>query len=103
VSFKPLLDAPDRAWKSAVFSQYPRTQNGGLMGYSMRTERYRLTVWLNRKDPSQVNAIELYDHQSDPQENTNLSGDPAHAALVERLMIQWRAGWQGAKPVVNPL
>jgi arylsulfatase A-like enzyme len=103
VSFKPLLDAPDRAWKSAVFSQYPRTQNGGLMGYSMRTERYRLTVWLNRKDPSQVNAIELYDHQSDPQENTNLSGDPAHAALVERLMVQWRAGWQGAKPVVNPL
>lgn len=103
VSFKPLLDAPDRSWKSAVFSQYPRTQNGGLMGYSMRTERYRLTVWLNRKDPSQVNAIELYDHQSDPQENTNLSGDPAHAALVARLMIQWRAGWQGAKPVVNPL
>jgi flagellin-specific chaperone FliS len=58
---------------------------------------------VNRKDHTQIVATELYDHQVDPQENTNLAADPAHAAVVERLMVQWRAGWQGAKPAANPL
>ncbi len=99
-SFKPLLDDPNRAWKSAAFSQYPRAQNGGLMGYSMRTERYRFTVWVDRKDHSKVDAIELYDQQKDPQENQNIAKDPANAALVAKLMAQWKLGWQGAKPPV---
>ena len=97
-SLKPLLDDPKRAWKTAAFSQYPRSQNGGLMGYSMRTDRYRFTVWVSRTDHSKVDATELYDHQTDPQENTNLAKDPANAELVSRLMEQWRKGWQGAKP-----
>lgn len=103
MSLKPLLDAPDLPWKSAVFSQYPRTQNGGLMGYSMRTKRHRLTVWVNRKDHTRIVATELYDHEVDPQENTNVAGDPAQAATLERLMLRWRAGWQGAKPAAIPL
>ena len=103
VSLTPLLDAPDRPWKSAVFSQYPRSQHGGLMGYSMRTERHRLTVWVNRKDHTRIVATELYDHEVDPQENTNVADDPAQAATLERLMVRWRAGWQGAKPVATPL
>jgi iduronate 2-sulfatase len=96
-SAKPLLDNPDRPWKNAAFSQYPRSEKGGLMGYSMRTDRYRFTVWVKTADNTQVDAIELYDHQLDPQENTNLANDPAHAADVERLMAQWRAGWQGTR------
>jgi hypothetical protein len=58
---------------------------------------------VNRKDHTQIVATELYDHQVDPQENTNLAGDPARAALVESLMVQWRAGWQGAKPPASAL
>ena len=42
VSFKPVLVDPKRKWKPTVFSQYPRGQR--LMGYSMRTERYRFPV-----------------------------------------------------------
>jgi len=94
-SFKPLLDDPNRPWKTAAFSQYPRQ---GWMGYSMRTDRYRFTVWVGRKDHSKVDAIELYDHQTDPQENTNIAKLPANAELVKRLMEQWRQGWQGANP-----
>jgi arylsulfatase A-like enzyme len=96
-SFKPLLDDPDRAWKTAAFSQYPRPNNGGLMGYSMRTDRYRFTVWVNSKDHSKVDAIELYDHETDPQENQNIARQPEQAALVSKLMEQWKRGWQGAK------
>lgn len=101
-SFAPLLADPMRPWKSAAFSQYPRqagkTGNQSLMGYSMRTDRYRFTVWVERKDHRKIAATELYDEQADPQENTNISGLPANAALVAHLMAQWQQGWQGAKP-----
>ena len=94
-SFKPVLDAPDRPWKTAAFSQYPRGQR--VMGYSMRTDRYRFTVWVGRNDHSKVDAVELYDHQADPQENVNIARVPTHAELVNRLMEQWREGWRGAR------
>jgi hypothetical protein len=99
---KPLLEDPKRPWKSAAFSQYPRKAGksgaGDLMGYSMRTDRYRFTVWVARDDHSKVDAIELYDHKTDPQENQNIAKNPANAELVARLMEQWKKGWQGAKP-----
>jgi iduronate 2-sulfatase len=104
LSFKPLLENPAREWKQAAFSQYPRSSGkssvGALMGYSMRTERYRFTVWVARDDHTKVDAIELYDHQTDPQENTNIAKLPANRALVDQLMTQWRAGWKGAEPRV---
>ena len=99
-SFKPLLDDLSRPWKPAAFSQYPRS--GNLMGYSMRTDKYRFTVWVSASDHSKVDAMELYDEQADPQENTNIANDPANAALVAKLMEQWKSGWQGAKPKVGP-
>ena len=96
LSFKPVLENPDLKWKAAAFSQYPRKT---LMGYSMRTDRYRFTVWVDRKDHSKIDAIELYDHQTDPQENTNIAKAAANKDLVNSLMEQWRKGWQGAKQV----
>jgi iduronate 2-sulfatase len=105
-SFKPLLDNPNRPWKSAAFSEYPRSEGqtggktgpGSLMGYSMRTDRYRFTVWVGRKVHSKVDAMELYDEQVDPQENTNIVKRADMAATVDQLMAQWKAGWQGAQP-----
>ncbi|MCX6932026.1 MAG: sulfatase [Verrucomicrobia bacterium] len=106
LSFKPVLDHPTRPWKPAAFSQYPRPGNsatGGipLMGYSMRTERYRFTVWLHRDDPGKVADIELYDHQTDPQENLNVAKSSAHRELLDQLMAQWRGGWQGAQRAIT--
>lgn len=98
ISLKPLLDDSRRSWKTAAFSQYPRAAKGGLMGYTMRTDRYRFTAWVSRKDHSKIDAIELYDHQADPQENTNIAREPANAELIAGLTQQWRKGWQGAKP-----
>lgn len=93
-SMMPLLADPKRPWKSAAFSQYSR---GGLMGYSMRTDRYRFNLWLSQKDSTKIGATELYDHASDPGENTNLAAE-ADPELIERLSRQLRTGWQAARP-----
>jgi len=93
-SLAPVIERPDRPWKSAAFSQYPR---GKAMGYSMRTDRYRYTRWQNRADGQPV-AAELYDHQNDPQENVNLAGRPEHKELIAELAKQLDAGWQAARP-----
>jgi iduronate 2-sulfatase len=99
-SFKPVLEDPRRAWKTAAFSQYPRSNAGqALMGYSMRTDRYRFTAWVERNNPSKIEALELYDHSTDPQENQNLANQSEHQALVADLTRQWRAGWQAALPI----
>lgn len=98
-SFKPVLEEPRRPWKAAAFSQYPRGNAGqSLMGYSMRTDRYRFTAWMHRRDHSKIEAFELYDHRNDPQENTNLADRPENKSLVEQLTTQLRAGWQAARP-----
>jgi iduronate 2-sulfatase len=95
VSAVPLFAAPERPWKRAAFSQYPRP---GLMGYSMRTERYRFTRWQSLENPAKADGVELYDHLRDPAENVNLADDPAHAALVAQLTAQLQAGWPAAQP-----
>lgn len=93
-SLKPLLDDPAADWDDAAISQYPRSVKGKrLMGYSMRTDRYRFTRWVQRDDHSKVDAVELYDHESDPQENVNIANDPANKALVEKLTVQWKAAF----------
>ena len=74
-SFAPVVEQPDRAWKTAAFSQYPR---GRVMGYSMRTDRYHLVRWVKRGEPqADAEAVELYDHDKDPQETVNIATDPA--------------------------
>ena len=94
----PVLKNPASRVKSAAFSQYPRfADDRQLMGYSMRTERYRFTQWVVRDRPSEVVAVELYDHQADPQENENVAADPSHQELVRELSEQAAKGWRGAK------
>ena len=98
LSLKPVLNDPKASVKSAAFSQYPRSVNKQkrLMGYSMRTDRYRFTRWVHKDDHSKVDAIELYDHEKDPQENLNIANNPENRELVEKLTKEWEAGWEGA-------
>jgi choline-sulfatase len=96
-SLVPLLNNKAKAVKTAAFSQYHRVNKGQrLMGYTMRTERYRFTRWVHRDDHSKVDAVELYDEQTDPRENVNIANDPKNAALVAKLTEQWLKSWQGA-------
>lgn len=64
------------------------------MGRSIRTERYRFTLWQDRKDAGRVHGTELYDHETDPGENVNLAGRPETAAVEQRLLEQFKECWQ---------
>lgn len=101
-SMMPLLGNPRRPWKNAVFSQYPRgrspaTGRKRLMGYSMRTDRYRYTEWLDHQTNTAVD-VELYDHQKDAGENVNVAKRPENTALVAKLSRMLHDGGQAARP-----
>ena len=130
-SFAPLLDAPDRPWKPAAFSQYPRRfpsmrapepedWNSLVMGYSVRTDRWRYTRWQQgpQEAPTDVRARELYDLSDGPVATVNLAGQPAlpdssgqaapapgrgpgYARLVDSLDAVLSAGWQAAQPLTG--
>jgi arylsulfatase A-like enzyme len=93
-SFARLLDDPSQAFRQAAFSQYPRGK--GIMGYSMRTPRYRYTQW-QEKD-GKVTARELYDHDTDPEENVNQANRPENKDLIASLQRELEAGWRAAGP-----
>ena len=90
LSFAPLLEDPGRSWRKAAFSQYPR---GKVMGYTMRTDRYRYTEW-NDRESGETKARELYDHQRDSQENVNVIGRPEYAEDTGKLEAMMKQGWR---------
>ena len=108
VSLLPLLNADASIpWKSAAFSQYPRMIVSGnvMMGYSMRTDRYRYTEWIFYDDVACQPLLsarrlyaELYDHVSDAEENDNVAEDKRYFATRRRLSQQLRNGWRMAIP-----
>lgn len=105
ISLRPLMRNPDRPWKQAVFSQYPRSfegnrhrRHGDIMGYALRTSTHRYVEWREWKS-GRVTTRELYDHSSDASEMSNIA--EAHPTLVEVLSAQLRSGWRSALPVRN--
>ena len=67
-SLVPLLKEPNRSWKSAAFSQFPR--GNSVEGYAIRTDRYRYVAWYRKNPVTGERGVlahrELYDHQTDP-------------------------------------
>ncbi len=104
VSFKPLLSHPDQVWKEAVFSQYPRARTGNrhrshgdIMGYAMRTRRYRYVEW-REWDSKKIVARELYDHESDDEETRNIANDSKYGDAIQVLAGTLDFGWKSALP-----
>lgn len=77
-SLRPLLDNPAAEWTEPAYTQVRR--QGNFMGYSVRTDRWRYTEWDGGK-----RGVELYDHQTDPHEFTNLARDPRYAETIAEL------------------
>ena len=94
---------PGKKVKEFAVSQYPRPDvkmetgrlgwsDGEYMGYSLRTERYRYTLWLKDSFRSSkpyskelVAASELYDYLKDPDETVNVADEKAYAAVRKDL------------------
>lgn len=109
-SLKPLMQDTKATVKTFSMSQYPRKlkkankgsaekadpELGKLMGYSMRTDKYRYTVWINRdfranKEPfsaDRVYTTELYDYEKDPLEKVNYATDKKYAAIAKDLQAK---------------
>lgn len=94
-SVVPLLENPKKKWKNAAFSQYPRPKN--MMGYSMRTDRYRYTEWQDQKS-GEVKFRELYDLKNDPLCKESIVDKAGKEKLVAELHEMMKAGWRKAKP-----
>jgi uncharacterized sulfatase len=84
-SVRPLLENPKGEWNRPAFTQV--TRGKGVMGRSIRTERYRYTEWDGGKAGTQ-----LHDYEKDPQENKNLASAPEYAATIRELQALLRKG-----------
>ena len=86
LSLKSFLENPKQSKQKVAISQYPRSagKDGPVMGYSIRDERYRLTLWRERAG-SKIVATELYDEKNDPAETANISNKPESKAIIESL------------------
>ena len=95
-SFVPLMENPERPWKKAAFSRY-------FDGDSVRTDRYRYTEWTEEHMPpgsaleTRFAARMLYDHDTDPQENVNISEQPESRETVEELSAMLKEGWKAVR------
>lgn len=86
-SLLPVLQTADASVHAEAMSQYYRKLEGDeYMGYSMRTDEYRLVEW--RKFASgEVTEYELYDHRTDNLEQVNII-ETAPKELVASLTAQ---------------
>jgi len=99
-SLMPLLRNPGARWDHPAVSQVHRAGAGKqVMGYSLRTERYRYTFWNQGTE-----GEELYDYEKDPRELRNLANDAGSAPLKAKLRASLEsigrargmANWLGA-------
>jgi iduronate 2-sulfatase len=103
-SLKPIMQNKTAVVNEYAMSQYPRNlpkeeasklgyANRKLMGYSIRTDRYRYTIWLNNNFRSttdvysddRVYAKEFYDYQKDPLEKVNVADDASYKKAVKEV------------------
>lgn len=81
-SFASLLkDSSKRVRKSALTELIIGSKDKMVQGYSIKTNRYRLTQW----GENGVHGYELYDHKFDKPELNNLANEEAYRALKDSL------------------
>lgn len=79
-SLRRAIAKPDPGWPRVAHTQYPR---GKRMGRSVTDGRFRYTEWALEGQPPE--AVELYDHSIDPQENVNVIGEARYSPDTARL------------------
>ncbi len=83
---KLIIDQQGVKWDRDLFENR-------LMGYGMRTDKYRLIVWKDYINPEiDPVFIELYDHVNDPIESENIAMDKPE--LTQELLSIFNEGWE---------
>jgi len=88
-SLLPFLKDPNHPSNLPAFSQLKK---GKVMGRSMRTDRYRFTIW-EVDQTRAIKGLELYDLQEDPEGNRNLAYLPEYAERVKQFQQMHRKRW----------
>ena len=76
-SFAALLNDPKAPAPTVAFGYHRPWKNPNKpnpWGKTMRTDRYRFTVWTTERTGGEIVQVELYDHETDPEENNNIAG-----------------------------
>ncbi|TMU57331.1 sulfatase [Flagellimonas algicola] len=94
--FGPLIEEVESRIKKQQGDKWNRDLfENKVMGYSMRTDSYRLVAWKDRTNPSTKPLfVELFDHMEDSAETENIA--KKNPELVDKLMAQLNEGWQGS-------
>jgi iduronate 2-sulfatase len=98
-SLVPILKDANAEGRGWALSQVNRNRGAKsaegkrFSGYSLRTPRWRYTEWDEGRE-----GRELYDHESDPTELTNLADDQTLATTVADLSRQLRAAIKATFP-----
>lgn len=98
-----LMIDPTRTFKEYAVSQYPRSgpmpekerlgyANAIYMGYSLRSKRYRFTMWMKDTfrsydafDASKIYGMELYDYTKDPNETVNVVDEKKYKSIAKKM------------------
>ncbi|WP_146409913.1 sulfatase family protein [Allorhodopirellula heiligendammensis] len=94
ISLLPLLSnggvAPDD-WRKTIYYRYIDRGHGVAQHSAIRTNTHKLLHFDQPRNAAEEASIwELYDLQNDPQEMTNLAGDPAQATKLESMkQLYW--------------
>jgi iduronate 2-sulfatase len=95
-SLVPLLADPQAAGRGWALTQVTRGAGKAqprFFGYSLRTPRWRYTEWDEGRK-----GRELYDHDADPRELTNLAAVAGHAATVADLSARLKSAVAATLP-----
>ncbi len=85
---KRIIQQQGQLWNRELFEKH-------LMGYTMRTDRYRIVLWQDYRDKdAEPLFVELFDHKVDPSETKNVAKE--HPQIVDQLMKQFKKGWKDA-------
>ncbi|MBN1674301.1 MAG: sulfatase-like hydrolase/transferase [Kiritimatiellae bacterium] len=94
VSLAPLMQDPNRPWKSATFSEI---HNGDRVRHTLCTARYELR-FERQQGSDAFEHVKVFDVGNGFDPAADLAALPENGELVNTLLDQWKAGWRAALP-----
>ncbi|MBF0198369.1 MAG: sulfatase-like hydrolase/transferase, partial [Planctomycetes bacterium] len=88
-SLIPLIQNHNTPWSDIALHQH--FSNKRIMGKSIRTDRYRYTIYSKN---NQKLGVELYDYLKDPMGNHNYADNPEYKSIHSELLSRHKKHWE---------